>query len=80
MKRNPLHLLLAAVAAGFTLFGQAQESEPAESATVPSESSTEQAPEVSREDSANPPPPPREEFEPSEQISEDLSVSFPVDI
>lgn len=32
------------------------------------------------EDSSDNPPPPSTRFEPSEQISEDLSVSFPIDI
>ena len=32
------------------------------------------------EDSSTNPPPPSERFEPTEQISEDLSVSFPIDI
>jgi hypothetical protein len=32
------------------------------------------------EDSSENPPPPSTRFEPSEQISEDLSVSFPIDI
>jgi hypothetical protein len=32
------------------------------------------------EDGSASPPPPSSRFEPSEQISEDLSVSFPVDI
>jgi hypothetical protein len=32
------------------------------------------------EDSSRNPPPPSSRFEPSEQISEDLSVSFPIDI
>ncbi|MCJ7555738.1 MAG: hypothetical protein MUP90_02345 [Gammaproteobacteria bacterium] len=32
------------------------------------------------EDSSQNPPPPSTRFEPSEQISEDLSVSFPIDI
>jgi len=32
------------------------------------------------EDSSANPPPPSSRFEPTEQISEDLSVSFPIDI
>ena len=32
------------------------------------------------EDGSSNPPPPSTRFEPSEQISEDLSVSFPIDI
>jgi hypothetical protein len=32
------------------------------------------------EDGSQNPPPPSTRFEPSEQISEDLSVSFPIDI
>ena len=55
--------------------------------TPPGEEAVEQDPALSDEediqvdeDSSANPPPPSSRFEPTEQISEDLSVSFPIDI
>jgi hypothetical protein len=79
MMHKLLRLLLLATVAGLSPTGHAQEAEPAGETPVAVESPAEQAPEDTAEKTRAPAPPP-EEFEPSEQISEDLSVSFPVDI
>jgi len=65
---------------GLSPAGHAQEAEPTGETPAAVEFPAEQAEEETVEETRAPAPPPPEEFEPSEQISEDLSVSFPVDI
>lgn len=57
-----------------------QEALPDEQATGQDEDSADEEEIPVDEDSSANPPPPSSRFEPTEQISEDLSVSFPIDI
>ncbi len=57
-----------------------QEDRPDEQATGQDEDSADEGEIPVDEDSSANPPPPSLRFEPTEQISEDLSVSFPIDI
>ncbi len=57
-----------------------QEARPDEQAIGQDEAGAEEEGIPVDEDSSANPPPPSSRFEPTEQISEDLSVSFPIDI
>lgn len=60
--------------------GPRQEATPAEQPPEQDENVDNQEDIPLDEDSSANPPPPSSRFEPTEQISEDLSVSFPIDI
>ena len=86
------HLLITLSLLLICASASAQQADPAQDDTTAQDAQTEaQTPDqdtdsdesedipVDEDSSANPPPP-SSRFEPTEQISEDLSVSFPIDI